>query len=282
MRIGGGRLSLLVILLALLTVAPPASAGGQGDVGVADGVVVVRAREVLPGAADSRGGGGGDDDGDPESVCVWDVAIDDDLYVGIYTPEGERLYSDSGRWFQKDCGAGAVEINGFFVAPEGGGFSLPDMLAQAMDALDPSLPIWGSSPDGVDVPMVVQMPTWLWVESSYWSANSGVRVETPSGRIWAEALAVPTSAVWHVGAEDEVLCDGPGEPFAAESGEPSCAHEFEHSTAGTEGLFLSVTVNFDAMGSTNLNPTPVVAGQISRTSDPVVVTVGEIQAIETN
>ena len=41
------------------------------------------------------------------------------------------------------------------------------------------------------------------------------------------------------------------------------------------------TVTFDVLATSNLDPTPLLAGQISRTSAVAGVSVGEIQAVET-
>lgn len=265
----------LLIVGSLIAVAVPAHAADEGPVGIVDDVVVIRAQESLPG----RTGGA---DGGEEPECVWEVVIEDDqVQSGVYSPEGDRLHSDTGRWFQKNCGAGAVEINGFFVVPEGGGFAVPDMLAQALDALDPSPPTWGSSPDGIAVPMVTQMPVWLWIDPGYWDGRFAARAETPSGRVWAEATAVPVSTVWHTGDGATVECAGGGEPYSVDAQVPKCAYTFEHSTAAAGELSMTVTVTFEVIGTSSLNQVPRFVGQISRTSTAVGVSVGEIQAIET-
>jgi hypothetical protein len=244
-------------------------AGGQGDVGVVDDAVVVRATEATRG---ERAGAA--------SGCTYEVVIQDDRARGVYELDGARTYSDTGRWLRKICDGAVVDVGGLFFFPEGSAYGATDVLADAINRLDPRPPLWGSSPDGVDVPMVTQMPTWLWVEPSYWNGSFVVRAESPSGRVWAEARAVPVSASWNVGNGTSVPCGGPGMPFS-ETAESGCTHVFEHSTAGTAGVSLSVTVTFDVLGTTSENPTPVSVGQLSRTSPPVVVTVGEIQAIET-
>ena len=271
MRSGRIGLSVLIVVL-LLAVAGPARAADERPVGIVDDVVVVRARETLPG----RSGRSGED-----PACAWEVLIEDDLVLGgVYSLDGERLYSDTGRWFQKNCGSGPVEINGVFVVPEGGGFTVPDLVAQALDALDPQLPTWKASPDGVGVPMVAQMPVWLWVDPGYWDGHFAARAETSSGRVWAEAVATPVSTVWHIGDGSTVGCQGGGEPFDGEAS-PTCSHVFEHSTAGRGEFSVMATVTFDVLATSNLDPTPLLAGQISRTSAVAGVSVGEIQAVET-
>lgn len=264
----------IVILGALLGVAAPVRAADEGPIGVVEDVVVVRAQEVVPGRSS------GDDGEDPE--CAWEVAIEDDQILGgVYSVDGQRLFSDTGRWFQRNCGSGPVQINGLFVVPDGGGFELPDMLVQAVRALDPAEPPWASSPDGVAVPMVAQMPVWLWVESSYWGGRFVARAETPSGRVWAEAVAVPVSTSWNPGDGSTVLCPGGGTPYVEGNVLPGCSHLFAHSSSVTGDLSMSVAVTFDVLGTTSSEPAPQPAGQISRSSAPLLISVGEIQAIET-
>ncbi len=273
MRVGSSGLPLLIVG-SLIAAASPAHAADERPVGIVDDVVVIGASESLSGRS------GGDGGGNPE--CVWDVVIEDDrVQGGVYSTNGERLYSDTGRWYQKLCAGNPVEINGFLAVPEGGGFAVPDMLAQALDALDPRAPTWASSPDGARVPMVTQMPVWLWVDPGYWNGRFAARVETPSGQVWAEAVATPVSTLWHTGDGSTFECAGGGEPFVAQAAGSGCTYTFEHSTAVTGELSMTVTVTFDVVGFSSLDPVPQFAGQISRTSIAVGVSVGEIQAIET-
>ena len=259
-----------LLTLAAVLAATPAHAADEASAGVVDDVVVVRARESVPG---ERGGS--------DSSCTYEVVIEDDRAFGVYEVDGVRQFSDTGRWLRKKCDGEVVDIGGLFVFPEGGGFETPDVLAQAVEALDPIAPTWDASPDGIAVAMVTQMPVSLWIEPGYWNGNFVVRAESPSGRVWAEAQAVPTTTTWNTGDGGSVSCAGPGSgPESLDPG--SCSHTYEHSTAGTAGVAVTATVTFAVVGTTSDDLTPRVVGQLSRTSLPVLVTVGEIQAIETN
>ena len=267
MRAGHRGLPLL-ILVAVLTAAP-AHAADEGSAGIVGEVVVVRAQETTPGERVGTSNG-----------CTYEVVIEDDHAFGVYELDGVRQYSDTGRWLRKTCDGTVTAVGGVFIFPEGAGYETSDVLAQAMRELDPIPPPWGASPDGVAVPMVTQMPTSLWVQPSYWNGTFVVRAESPSSRVWAEAQAVPVSTTWNPGDGQLVACQGPGE--APDQGQPgSCSHVFAHSTAGSSGYAMTVTVTFDVFGTTSENATPTIVGQISRTSPPALVTVGEIQAIET-
>lgn len=271
MRIGGRGLPLLTIV-AVVALATPVDAADQGDVGIVDDTVLVVAISTVAGESWAR-----DDD------CSYEVVIEDDLAFGVYEGDGIRVYSDTGRWLRKICDGRTVDVGGFFVFPEGAGYSAPDLLQQAMDVLDPLEPSWSASPNGVEVAMVTQLPTFLWVETAYWGGSFTARVETPSGRVWAEAEAIPSSSTWSPGDGSTVICLGGGEPWnpGMESAGAACAHTYLRSTVGTAGALMSVTVTFEVAGRTSTGGAQDL-GQITRTSEPVLVTVGEIQAIETS
>ncbi len=267
MRFGRWGLPLLTTLALLGPMV--AHAADEGSAGVVEDVVVVKAHETLPG---ERSG--------TNAECTYEVVIEDDDYHPVYSADGIRQYSDTGRWLRKICDGEVVNVGGSFVFPEGAGYNTPDLLDQAIDLLDPDPPSWGASPDGVAVAMVTQMPTSLWVEPSYWDGSFVVRAESASGRVWAEARAVPTATTWHPGDGRQVACAGSGEP-PIDAAPTSCSHVFERSTAGAAGFAMTVTVTFEVVGTTSDNASPTVVGEISRTSPAVLVTVGEIQAIET-
>lgn len=271
MRIVSRRLSLLTAA-TLLTLSAPAGAADQGDVGIVDGTVRVVAIATIPGES-----WGADD------ACTYEAVIDDDIAFGVYEVDGTRMYSDTGRWLRKICDGATVDVGGFFVFPEGDGYSTPDLLQQAIDVLDPPAPNFGASPNGIDVAMVTQLPTFLWVEAAYWEGNFAARVETPSGRVWAEAQAIPAASQWSPGDGSTMDCTGGGQPWnpGAEPAATACTHTYVRSTAGTAGAEMTVEVTFDVVGRTSTSRGADL-GQISRTSAPVLVTVGEIQAIETS
>ena len=269
------RLPVLIAAVAAIPAAP-AHAADEGDVGVRDRVIRVSARATLPGA-DVRSGG--ESDG-----CTWRLMIENDR-LPVYDVDGRQLFSDTGRWFQRVCNGQPVDVNGLFVLPEGGGFSIPDLTEQALDALDPGDPTWSASPNGTTVPMVTQLPTYFWVEPAYWTATRTVRVETPSGRVWAEAVGRPTVATFDAGDGTATRCESGGAvwaPGGASAAEASpCALTFRHSSAGTAGRELTATVEFAVEGRTSTNPTPAPAGTLARTSPPITVQVAEIQAVAT-
>jgi hypothetical protein len=80
---------------------------------------------------------------------------------------------------------------------------------------------------------VVNLPTWLWVDTSIWHPFS---VTASAGSVSATAVASPASVTWTTGDGGVVVCDGPGVPFDGSlpaSGQTTdCAHVYRVSSAG--------------------------------------------------
>ncbi len=277
MRSRSGRLPLLTAVLAVVATVSvgftaPAKAADQGDVGVVENKVEVRASSTMEG-----------EDWGADSDCVYELVVDDDIRAPVYDTDGTRLFSETGRWLRKFCDGEETPVDGQVVFPEGDAFTIPDLLEQAVDSLNPGEPTWAASPDGVNVAAVTQMSVWLWVEPLYWGAAFDARVETPGGRVWAEAHAEPAFTTWSPGDGTTVVCQGPGRQWTPDA-EPvgtECAHTYRHSTVATTGYPMVATVTFEVTGETSIDG-PVAVGQITRTSTPLLIQVGEIQAIETN
>lgn len=274
MRFGRSRVSVLIVA-GVMASADPVGAADLAGFDPRGGVVDV-------GASSNDAGTGSSGSGSTEaSACTWRVVIADDNVRAIFGPGGERLFSDTGRWLQMECGGQVQVVDGQFALPEGGVVDIAALLAEAYSRLDPPAPSWAASPNGTTVPMVTQLPTWLWIEPGYWGGGFVARASTPSGRVWAEARATPVSASWEFGDGSSVECAA-GAAFAAGSGVGTspCTHTFRHSSAGTSGTSVAVTVTFSVDGVTSLGGTEAL-GDISRASAPVLVRVAEVQALET-
>ncbi|HUC37894.1 MAG TPA: hypothetical protein VMR97_12330 [Acidimicrobiales bacterium] len=80
---------------------------------------------------------------------------------------------------------------------------------------------------------VVNVPTWLWVDSSSWHP---LAASATAGPITATAVAAPSSVTWTMGDGGTVVCDGPG--VAYQSNEPAsqqstyCSYSYKQSSAG--------------------------------------------------
>lgn len=216
-----------------------------------------------------------------ETDCHWVVAVEDDFAFPIYGLDGRRLqHSQTGRWLERWCeGIGVVDINGFYIVPEGGLVD-PSVLAQdALASIEIVAPEIRTNPSADDR-LYVRVPTWLWVESAWWRSYEAT---ASAGRVSSTVTARPTRTSWAFGDGRSLRCDGPGiawRPGLAEDA-TDCRHTYTTSSAGRpEGTFdLSATVEFEISWTSNTGQGGTLPA-ISRTS-VMVVEVGEIQAVGT-
>jgi hypothetical protein len=100
---------------------------------------------------------------------------------------------------------------------------------QAENSLQLPLPVPNFNP----ALSIVNLPTWMWIDSAIWHSYS---VTASVGSVSATAVARPVSVSWSTGDGGVVICDGPGTPFNVE--EPAseqttqCTHTFGVSSAG--------------------------------------------------
>jgi hypothetical protein len=235
-----------------------------------------------PGATANDGGvltgggasGSGDDDG-----CVWRVLISDDAEVAVYGPDGERLYSETGRWLAEVCDTdNLLSPIGGVLAPEGGLVDPLDLALEARDTVPIAHPSIHTSPDG-DRRLYTQVPTWFWVDDSWWQPYT---VTVTAGRVTTTLTATPTRAHWDAGDGERVTCEGPGVTWrpGMSDDDTYCKHTYRHSSAGrSTGTYpLTVTIEFSIGWTSNVGQTGSLAG-VTRTATREVE-VGEIQAVE--
>jgi len=259
---------------------------------------------AIPAGADERPGGSGgayvDPDGDPTAVaddgdshtgggggseedeqCEWHVVIDDDFEFAIYDVDFTRLHSESGRWLEYRCpGQGAVEVNGSFLVPEGGGVDPYELAVDALASVRIDSPAIQTSPSGSER-LYVQVPTWLWLEQDWWQSYDAT---ARAGRVWSTVRANPIATTWSMGDGHDVLCRGPGTEWREGLAEDAsnCAHTYRKSSAGSPGgtFHLEATVTLEVTWLSNAPGSSGTLPAISRTSSRDVE-VGEIQAIGT-
>ena len=143
--------------------------------------------------------------------CEWHVVIEDDFEFAIYDVDSlQTQHSATGRWLERWCpGVGAVDVNGFFVVPEGG---LVDPYQLALDALASvqiTPPAMRTSPSE-NGRLYVQVPTWLWLDSTWWQTYEAT---ANTGRVWSTVRATPVATTWELGDGQSVSCRGPGTPW---------------------------------------------------------------------
>lgn len=268
-------------LLALAVVMPARAAwagerpGGDGGAFVGtDGDPTAVAEDVDVGGGAGSGGGAEDDS------CEWHVVVEDDLEFPVYEVDSpEPLHSATGRWLERWCDGGPVEVGGYFLVPEGG---LADPYQLALDAVASvgiSPPTIHTSPSESGR-LYVQVPTWLWLEGSWWQPYEAT---AHAGRVWSTVRATPVATTWNLGDGSSVSCRGPGTPWQPGLTEDAstCTHTYRTSSASRPGgtFALEATVTFEVAWTSNASSGGTLQA-ITRTSS-IEVEVSEIQAIGT-
>lgn len=263
---------------AILLAAPPASAddrpGGEGGAYVdPDGNPTAEAGDGESGGGDGGDGGGGDDS------CEWRVVVEDDFAFAIYDEEFTRQHSATGRWLEYWCEGRLVAVDGFSLVPEGGVADPYQLAVNALASVGIESPSVRTSPSE-NGRLYVQVPTWLWVEPSWWQTYEAT---ANAGRVWSTVRATPVATTWNLGDGGSVSCRGPGTAWRPGMSEDAtdCTHTYRTSSASRpSGTFdMEATVTLEVSWTSNATGGGTLPS-ITRTS-VVEVEVGEIQAIGT-
>lgn len=219
----------LVAGVAQAVAVPVATASGGSDHGNTVTVVVTTLSRTPghsgPAATGSSGGH------ENVYVCTYTDAPPS-MTIGLMTggPEAGQFYIV--RCTGPGLGSGQSVIvwlaNQVYGVPEG---VTPNTVAQrAASSITLPSPVIRTNPA---VSTVVNIPTWLWINSSMWHP----RTATASlAGISATATASPVTVAFVTGDGDRVVCDGPGaaynpsEPASTQS--TSCFHKYLYSSAG--------------------------------------------------
>ncbi len=280
--------ALLLAGAAVVLVATPASAGDRPPPGGGGGAYVDGDGDPTATAGDGTanpggggsggGGGGGGGEGPP---CEWHVVIEDDFQMGIYDVDTlQTQHSATGRWLEYWCeGTGAVAVDGYFIIPEGGLVDPVALAQQALQSVEIAPPAIRTSPEESGR-LYVQIPTWLWIDSSWWQPYTAT---AQAGRVWSTVTARPVSVTWGTGDGGSEVCRGPGVAWSpgVDEDASNCTHTYRRSSASADaGTFdLSATVRLEITWTSNA-PFGGTLPAITRTST-LDVEVGEIQAIGT-
>lgn len=300
-----GGVSLLALLVVCsFGVMAAAADENDGPAAKTDGFAREVDNQLVLGGS-RRSVGVGAQEGESSNGCTWSIYVSDDFSQPIFQNGVEltdssspinvadpsygqaRLFSETGRWFQA-VGCDELDLAGIYA--EGESRSIPEMLQEAEDNLDPPEPGgFGTSPpdDGADRFPVVHIPTWFWVEEPYRSTIWTERIEFPVGapRVWVEASAEPDYSEWEPGdGEPMITCPALGEIYDSGDAEDAtdCTHTYTQSSAAQPGTAFGVqgTVWFATSWDTNVPGQPVgPLAPIFRQSPVVPVRVGEIQAV---
>ncbi len=257
---------------------PPGGGGGAYVDGDGDPTATAGDGTANPGGGGSGGGGGGGGEGPP---CEWHVVIEDDFQMGIYDVDTlQTQHSATGRWLEYWCeGTGAVAVDGYFIVPEGGLVDPAALAQQALQSVQIAPPAIRTSPEE-NGRLYVQIPTWLWIDSSWWQPYTAT---AQAGRVWSTVTARPVSVTWGTGDGGSEVCRGPGVAWSpgVDEDASNCTHTYRRSSASADGgtFDLSATVRLEITWTSNA-PFGGTLPAITRTST-LDVEVGEIQAIGT-
>ncbi len=294
-----------IALGATILVGMPASAmsstgrsdddgGGSSRVNVPDpkDVVTNEAESVAVGFTPPASG---------ESPCDWELRIEDDLQKSVKFAWGggfnelhagyvaqrrqslsaaARAYSETGRWWVRDCTGTGVFGSALF--PEGEAVTVEELILQSIGTLDPPEPVVTVNPEGKQV---VQFRSLFWVEPTYWNT---VRSDTQTaGRVVSTVELAPTNSVWDPGdGSAPVVCEGPGEVWerGMDGDTFECSHVYK--TVAGQPFPFTATVQFDIEVTATVGGVPVPESLgpyefLERTTE-FELGVREIQIVESN
>ena len=194
-----------------------------------------------------------------------------------------------GAWYSQMCQNpdGTRDVRTLY-SPDGsppspGGSAPPDPRALAQQALQrvplPS-PSIAMSPGG-DIPLLVNLPTFLWIEPAQWSP---VTASASAGGVTSTVTATPERVVWDMGQGDSVTCNGPGAPYVPtlpDDAQPSdCSYTYRASSARSPDKTFTVTATVEWHVTWSASGAPG-GGDLgtSRRASTTIVRVAEIQVL---
>lgn len=270
-----GRVLIVTAVLASLLAmrSGPAAADGGGTAGVngdAGGI------DFGAGTSPGSGGGGG------TVKCTY-TALKLAPDVIVYEPDGTPIVTTvPGAWYQKDCYDAAGNLtssNGVFIPDR----TPAQLAAEAKRFLPLPAPRISTSPATSEM-QVVSFPTWLWIDRSAWKPLTS-SVSVPG--ITVTVTAVPERVVWDMGDGTRVTCSGPGTAYNPsipdEQQSTDCSNTYRRTSARVPGQAFRVraTTLWHATWTVTGAPGGGDLGIVPRSSPPMPLRVGEVQAVNT-
>jgi hypothetical protein len=132
-------------------------------------------------------------------------------------------------------------------------------------------------------PQLVMLPTWLWVEETWWSVSRSASASVPG--VTVTATATPIRVVWSMGDGTTVTCEGSGTPYTSEVGSPAsaspdCGHIYRRASSAQPGGLFEVSATVTWQVSWSGGGASGVAGPLFSTAT-VPVTVVEVRSVNT-
>jgi hypothetical protein len=212
-----------------------------------------------------------------EPDCVWTVVVRDDRTRPVYDKDGNRVYSETGRWLQMVCNQTLRYVDGWPLIPEEGRIDPAAVAREALRSVSIAAPVVATSPDASKA-LYVRVPTWLWVDASWWRSYEAT---ASAGRVSATVAARPVRATWEMGDGATAVCAGPGTPWRQGLPESasSCQHTYVRSSAAEpdDRFVVRAEVELEVTWTSNVG----ASGRLSpiRRSVSFAVPVAEIQAV---
>ena len=135
-------------------------------------------------------------------------------------------------------------------------------IARAYEATELTAFYPEASPAGsVDVPLITQLPTWLWIDAAEWGPVSA-SASLPG--VTATVVATPSiEVVWSGGLDNEVRCEGPGAEYDFDRRDDEqhsgCTLLFQHSSSvGEVSISVAVTWTY----TVSCVPVPLCGGTL--------------------
>ncbi len=264
---------LFVVVLASPSEAGPAAgaytdAGGVGS-GAASG-------GSQPGGSGGDGGGGGGG----ASTCTYQALSPEDSQIADRL-EGLRP-PGTGAWHRKICIENGISVGTIAWIPQVQ-VDPAAMAAEALRYLPLPAPTISTSPARSGM-LVVRFPTWLWIDPAAWRPQTST-VSVPG--VSVTVTAVPERVVWSMGDGTTLPCDGPGTAYnpAIPDHQQStgCSYIYSRTSARQPGeaFPLAATIEWRATWAAAGAPGGGDLGVVRRSSGPVPVRVGEVQAVNT-
>lgn len=291
-------MGIAVFLVALgISVTAPSRAFADAGSGEGGGTITVSASSGASsdgspgGSANSGGTVGASANGDGAPICTYtDLTLDNE---GGAAPGGPT----PGAWYTITCasGSGATLVNvtnTVWIVSTPAGPVVPSISPAALALqverslrLPSPTPFFNPGPSAV-----VNLATWLWIDSGIWHAYS---VTASAGPVSATAIAVPVAVVWTMGDGGSTTCMGPGAPYRTDvpgSGQStSCSYVYRQTSMGqpapdgnpNDGSFLAtVAVQWQVSWSAEGAPGGGVLPSLTTTST-IDIRVEQIQSVDT-
>ena len=156
----------------------------------------------------------------------------------------------------------------------------PALAQQALQRVPLPSPSIAMSPGG-DIPLLVNLPTFLWMEPAQWAP---VTASASAGGVTSTVTATPERVVWDMGQGDSVTCNGPGAPYVPtlpDDAQPSdCRYTYRASSARSPDKTFTVTATVEWHVTWSASGAPG-GGDLgtSRRASTTIVRVAEIQVL---